>query len=453
MKKKTTVSMIEGMPIQLIISFALPLLAGNLFQQLYNFADAAIVGRYIGGDALAAVGATSQVNGFLIALVMGITNGAGIIVSQCFGAREYGKMRQALVSMITALLVMVIVITTAGVTLSRPLLTLMNVPSELIDSSVSYMCTIFIGCLPMITYNSCSAVLRNLGNSRVPLYMLIVSSMINVCLDLLFVVKFNMGVVGAGMATVIAQMVSAILCLGYIVRSRHELNFANLPKKAEKDMIALVIKTGLPAGLQSCCINLGGMCVQGLINTFGKDAMAAYTASTKIDSFAIMIIISIAMAVSVFSGQNMGAGKVERIRLGLRQALYLVIPVCVIIAVIMLTAKKYLLSLFLDPADEAKAIEYGCRYLSVIGIGYIIAGIMQCHQQLLRGVGDVNICVAAGMAELTVRVVASYVFVKVFGMGLYGIWYAIPFSWGCGCLIPVMRYRSQKWLTKRLVSA
>ncbi|MGM9937089.1 MAG: MATE family efflux transporter [Candidatus Ornithomonoglobus sp.] len=448
--KNKTISMVEGVPIHLILRFAVPMLIGNMFQQLYNFVDSSIVGRYIGGDALAAVGATSQINSFLICVAMGITNGAGIIIAQCFGAKEYDRMKQSVTSMITALGVMVIVTTAAGIGFAYPALRLMNVPEEIIDTSVIYMRTIFAGCLPLLVYNTCSSILRNLGNSRVPLYMLIVSSCTNVVLDLVFVTVFNWGVLGAGIATVISQVISASLCLGYIVKNRREMNIDNLPKRAEKSMIWLIIKTGVPAALQGCCINLGGMCVQGLINSFGKAAMAAYTASTKIDSLTIQIIISLATSLSVFSGQNMGAGEIDRVKRGLRQSLCIMLPVCVILAILLLTFKRNVLALFLDPAVEGQAIEYGSRYLSVIGIGYIIAGIMQCHQHLLRGVGDVNICVIAGMTELCVRVAASFVFVKLFG--LYGIWYAIPFSWGCACFIPVIRYYSDRWQTKRLVN-
>lgn len=446
---KKTVNMVDGKPLALVLKFALPLLIGNIFQQLYNFVDSSIVGRYIGGNALAAVGATSQINGTLIALAMGITNGAGIIIAQCFGAKKYGRLKQSVTSMIAALSVIVVVITIAGITLSYPILYLMNVPDEIIGDSVGYMRTLFMGCLPLLTYNTCSSIMRNLGNSRVPLYMLIISSCINVGLDIVFVTVFHWGVIGAGAATVAAQTVSAVLCLIYMYRNRCEMQLDRLPRRAEVGMIWLIIKTGVPAALQGCCINIGGMFVQGLINTFGTAAMAAYTASTKIDSLSIMIIISLAVSLSVYSGQNMGAGQIDRVKQGLKEMLRVMVPISITLAVLLVIFRRSLLTIFLDPAEEAQAIEYGSRYLAVIGIGYITAGVMQCYQHLLRGVGDVNICVTAGMLELVVRVAASFVFVRIWG--LYGIWYAIPFSWACACVIPVIRYYSGKWENKRLV--
>ncbi len=449
MATSRTKNMVSGTPLKLIISFALPMLVGNIFQQMYNFADSAIVGRYLGGNALAAVGATSQINMFLIALATGLTNGAGIIIAQCFGAGNHKQLRKAVTAMIAVLSVLTVAITAVGVIFSRPILGLMRVPSEIIDDSAMYMRIIFAGCVTVIAYNGCSAIMRNLGDSKTPLYMLIIASLMNVGLDLLFVLVFRMGVAGAAVATVISQLVSAALCLAYLVRFRRQINIDSLPRRPERRMIRSIIKTGLPAAMQSCFISLGGMSVQGLINSFGTETMAAYTASTKIDSLTIQIIVSIAVSLSVFSGQNMGAGNIKRIHSGLRQTLCIMLPVCIMLAGLLLIFRRNVISLLLDPQSDAAAIEIGCKYLSVIGIGYIIAGIMQSYQNLLRGVGDVNVCVAAGMAELSVRVVASYIFVNFWGID--GVWYAIPFSWGCGCIIPVVRYYSGKWKNKWLI--
>lgn len=215
-------------------------------------------------------------------------------------------------------------------------------------------------------------------------------------------------------------------------------------------MIKKIFKTGMPAALQSCMISLGGMSVQSLVNSFGKDAMAAYTAVLKIDSLSIQILISVATALSVYSGQNMGAYKLDRIKQGLYQTLAVMVPVCTALAVVMLVFRYRILTIFLDPETAHNSVNIGASYLSVIGIGYIIAGVMQSYQNLLRGCGDVNVCMAAGIAELGVRVAASYLLVQIFG--LTGIWAAVPISWGCGCVIPIARYYSGKWQKKRLVS-
>lgn len=448
MKRNT--DMTTGTPIRLIIAFALPLLLGNVFQQLYNFIDTAIVGRYVGADALAAVGTTGSVNTFLVSAAMGLTNGAGIITAQCFGAKNYTSMKKTVTAMIYVTGAMCIIVTIAGIFLAKPIMLVLGVPENILPDSVAYMRIIFSLCFGMMIYNACSSVLRNLGNSKTPLIMLIISSLSNIALDLLFVLKFGMGVKGVAYATVFSQILSAVLCFAYIIRRRYELHLDNIPLLPERIMIKKIFKTGMPAALQSCMISLGGMSVQSLVNSFGKDAMAAYTAVLKIDSLSIQILISVATALSVYSGQNMGAYKLDRIKQGLYQTLAVMVPVCTALAVVMLVFRYRILTIFLDPETAHNSVNIGASYLSVIGIGYIIAGVMQSYQNLLRGCGDVNVCMAAGIAELGVRVAASYLLVQIFG--LTGIWAAVPISWGCGCVIPIARYYSGKWQKKRLVS-
>lgn len=441
--------MTTGTPIKAILLFAVPMLIGNIFQQLYNFVDTTVVGKYVGADALAAVGTTGSMNALLICIAFGLSNGAGVIIAQCFGAQRHGEMKRAVTAMLYVVVTAGLIITAAGIFLAGPAMSLLGVPESIRPMSVLYMRIVFGLSLTGILYNAFAAVLRSVGDSRTPLYMLIISSVINVVLDLVFVLKFNMGVSGVAYATIIAQAVSAALCAAYMFRHRHELYLEKLPLLPSGYMVRKIFRVGLPSAFQSAMISLGGISVQGLINSFGTDAMAAYTASSKIDSIAIQILVSIAAALSVYSGQNMGAGDIARIRKGLRQTLMVMIPVCTATAAAMLIFKRQLLGIFLD-ADEAKnAIDIGCMYLSVIGIGYIIAGIMQSCQNLLKGCGDVNVCVAAGLAELGVRVGASYLFVIYWG--LWGIFIAIPVSWACGCIIPVIRYISGKWTKKGLL--
>ena len=441
--------MTVGTPIKAILLFAVPMLIGNVFQQFYNFVDTTVVGKFVGADALAAVGTTGSMNALLICIAMGLSNGAGVIISQCFGAQRYGEMKKAVTAMMYVASVTGLVITAAGIFLAGPAMRLLGVPDSIIHLSVLYMRIVFGFSLTGIFYNAFAAILRSVGDSRTPLYMLIISSVINVVLDLLFVLKFGMGVAGVAYATVIAQGVSAALCAMYIIKHRYQLHLDALPKLPPKYMVVKIFRIGMPSAFQSAMISLGGISVQGLINSFGTDAMAAYTASSKIDSVAIQILISIAASLSVYSGQNMGAGNIKRIRTGLRQTLMVMIPICTAVAAVMLIFKRQILGIFLDADSAQNAIEIGCMYLSVIGIGYIIAGIMQSYQNLLKGCGDVNVCVAAGLAELGVRVGASYLFVVFWG--LQGVFIAIPVSWMCGCIIPVVRYLSGKWTKKSVI--
>ena len=441
--------MTVGTPIKAILLFAVPMLIGNVFQQFYNFVDTTVVGKFVGADALAAVGTTGSMNALLICIAMGLSNGAGVIISQCFGAQRYDEMKKAVTAMMYVASVTGLVITAAGIFLAGPAMRLLGVPDNIIHLSVLYMRIVFGFSLTGIFYNAFAAILRSVGDSRTPLYMLIISSVINVVLDLLFVLKFGMGVAGVAYATVIAQGVSAALCAMYIIKHRYQLHLDALSKLPPKYMVVKIFRIGMPSAFQSAMISLGGISVQGLINSFGTDAMAAYTASSKIDSVAIQILISIAASLSVYSGQNMGAGNIKRIRTGLRQTLMVMIPICTAVAAVMLIFKRQILGIFLDADSAQNAIEIGCMYLSVIGIGYIIAGIMQSYQNLLKGCGDVNVCVAAGLAELGVRVGASYLFVIFWG--LQGVFIAIPVSWMCGCIIPVVRYLSGKWTKKSVI--
>ncbi len=442
-----TIDMTRGSASKSIILFALPMLIGNIFQQLYNVVDSTVVGKFVGAEALAAVGATSSCSMLLLTLVNGLAAGAGIIIAQCIGARDFRQMRNAVTALIYIDIVMGIVITITGTLLAEPILRLMNTPEEIIGDSVTYMKINFAGTIGLLAYNSGAVILRSFGDSKTSLYILILSSLVNVVLDLLFVLGFGMGVAGAAYATVIATFVSAAACIGYLYFRRHILFLDGMELKFDVAMFKEIVKTGIPSGLQSSMISIGNMCVQGLINSFGTMTVAAYTAAGKIDSVVIQIVMSIAMSLSVYSGQNVGAGNIERVRIGLRGTLKIMLTVCVSIAVLILIFKRQLLGIFLSESDAAEAINIGCTYLSIMGIAYIICGVMQSFQNLIKGAGDVNAAMAAGFVELSTRVAASYLLVHFFGVT--GLWLAIPVSWGSACLIPLLRYMSGKWINKR----
>ena len=399
-----TIDMTRGSASKSIILFALPMLIGNIFQQLYNVVDSTVVGKFVGAEALAAVGATSSCSMLLLTLVNGLAAGAGIIIAQCIGARDFRQMRNAVTALIYIDIVMGIVITVAGMFLAEPILRLMNTPGEIIGNSVTYMKINFAGTIGLLAYNSGAVILRSFGDSKTSLYILILSSLVNVVLDLLFVLGFGMGVAGAAYATVIATFVSAAACIGYLYFRRHILFLDGMELKFDVAMFREIVKTGIPSGLQSSMISIGNMCVQGLINSFGTMTVAAYTAAGKIDSIVIQIVMSIAMSLSVYSGQNVGAGNIERVRIGLRGTLKIMLTVCVSIAVLILIFKRQLLGIFLSESDAAEAINIGCTYLSIMGIAYIICGVMQSFQNLIKGAGDVNAAMAAGFVELSTRV-------------------------------------------------
>ncbi len=448
MKTETT-SMTEGSPVKLILAFSAPLLLGNIFQQLYNLVDSTVVGRFVGANALAAVGAPGTIMALTLCLCFGLTNGAGIIIAQCFGAKNYNQLKATIGALICIISITALVLMIIGIAGAPFFLRLVSTPDEIINDAVLYMRIVMIGTPFSMAYNGASAILRNMGDSKTPLLMLMLSSFLNIVLDLIFVLAFGMAVMGVGIATVISQAVSAAACLIYMRRYKNELHLDGLKIRFNRRCAKQIFKTGVPTALQSCMISLGTLSVQRLINSFGTQAVAAYTASTKIDSVAIMVVVTMGMSLAVFSGQNMGAGKVDRIKSGLYKTLALVLTYCVIMAIVMIFFGNNLLRIFLDPSEAGEAVSIGTQYLRIIGIAYFMAGIMRCYLNVVHGTGDVNISMLTGLAELAFRIIASYILVKP--LGLTGLWIAIPISWGCGSLIPVIRYYSGKWKYKSLV--
>lgn len=448
MKTETT-SMTEGSPVKLILAFSAPLLLGNIFQQLYNLVDSTVVGRFVGANALAAVGAPGTIMALTLCLCFGLTNGAGIIIAQCFGAKNYNQLKATIGALICIISITALVLMIIGIAGAPFFLRLVSTPDEIINDAVLYMRIVMIGTPFSMAYNGASAILRNMGDSKTPLLMLMLSSFLNIVLDLIFVLAFGMAVMGVGIATVVSQAVSAAACIIYMRRYKNELHLDGLKIRFNRRCSKQIFKTGVPTALQSCMISLGTLSVQRLINSFGTQAVAAYTASTKIDSVAIMVVVTMGMSLAVYSGQNMGAGKVDRIKSGLYKTLALVLTYCVIMAVVMIFFGNNLLRIFLDASEAGEAVSIGTQYLRIIGIAYFMAGIMRCYLNVVHGTGDVNISMLTGLAELAFRIIASYILVKP--LGLTGLWIAIPISWGCGSLIPVIRYYSGKWKYKSLV--
>ena len=441
--------MTSGKPAKLILGFSIPLLIGGVFQQLYNLVDVVIVGRYLGEEALAGVGSTGNLTFFLLSLVMGLCNGAGIIVAQCFGAENYRDMRRAITAVIWVAGVLTVIMAAIGYVGSPYFLRLLDVPENVMEYSVTYLKIIYLFVFGSVVYNGCSAVLRSFGDSRTPLYALMIASVLNIVLDLLFVVVVPLGVKGVAIATVISQHVSGAYCLIHLFVKREQYKLKGLQRKPDKDMVNLIFKTGIPTAFQSCLISVGGMSVQRLINSFGTSVMAAYAAAVKVDNIAIQVIVSLGTALSVFTGQNVGQRRFDRIKEGLRSTLFMSIGAAVGIALLALFFGKNVMLLFLGEGGSAEAVSVGATYLSIMGAAYIICGVMQSYQNVVRGAGDVNICMVAGMTELAGRVFFAYLLAGI--IGETGIWIATPLSWGCGCVVPVIRYYTGKWKTKAYV--
>lgn len=443
-------SMLEGKAWKLILSFSIPLLLGGIFQQVYNLIDVIIVGRYLGEEALAGVGSTSNLTFFLLSLIMGLCNGAGIIVAQCFGAERYVDMRRAVTALIWVAGILTVVMAAIGVIGSPLFLRILSVPDNVREYSLDYLRILYLFVAGSVLYNGCASILRSLGDSKTSLYALAAASVLNIVLDLLFIVQFHMGVAGAAIATVISQHVSGLYCLIYLIRKREAFHLKGMGRKPDAGMIIKIFRIGVPTAFQSCLISIGGMSVQRLINSFGTSVMAAYAAAVKIDNIAIQVIVSMGTALSVFTGQNIGQQRFDRIRVGMRSTLVMCTIASITIAAIAFLFGRNLMTLFLGDENSMEAVSIGAQYLSIMGVAYLICGIMQSYQNVIRGAGDVNTCMVAGMTELAGRVIFAYLLASM--IGVVGIWIATPLSWGCGCIVPLLRYYSGKWKAKAIVT-
>ena len=439
----------HGNPTKLIIELAIPMLIGNIFQQIYNVVDTIVVGRFIGQEALAGVGSTGTVTNVPLAFVFGLGTGAGLIVAQCFGQKDFKRMSRIIASLVLVSGILSVIMSVLGLIFCPKMLTLLNVPENVIGYSESYLKIIFSFIYGSVAYNAVSAILRSTGDSKTPLYALIAASITNVVLDLLFTITFKMGVAGVAYATILSQILSAGICIFKLLRQKEELMITRSTFKPDSHSVFLIMSTGFPSAFQSCMISLGTLLVQRLINSFGDSVMAAYVAATKVDSITIQIVISVCTALSIYTGQNMGVMNLDRIKQGLYHTLRMILPVCLLLAILITAFRYELMGIFLDSDSSADAIEYGAMYLSVIGIAYIICGIMNSYLNVIKGAGDVKVCLLAGIAELSGKIIFAYALSP--SLGVLGIWLATPISWGCGCIIPVVRYYTGKWKTKRLV--
>jgi putative MATE family efflux protein len=439
-------NMTIGNPAKLLAGFTIPILVGSLFQQIYSFVDVIIVGRFLGEEALAAVGSTNNLTFFLLSLIFGLSNGAGVIVSQYYGAGRFDNMRRVVTAIIWISAVLSLIISLCGVMGVSLFLHLLSVPENIIGYAADYLRIIFLFAAGSVAFNVSSSILRSMGDSKTPLYALILASLLNVVLDILFISTFHMGVAGAAIATVISQCVSALYCILYLIKKKNDFHLCSLPKLPEKHNIMQIFKIGVPTSFQSTLISLGGMSVQRLVNSFGPAVMAAYASAGKIDGIAIQVIVALGVALSVFTGQNIGQRRFDRITKGLHSTLIMSISAAVIIAGTAFWGGEQIMSIFLDPEKSSEAIKIGAQYLSIMGIAYVVCGIMQSYQNIIRGAGDANTCLVAGITELAGRIFFAYLLSPF--LGILGIWIATPLSWACGCIVPVLRYYSGKWKNK-----
>jgi len=437
----------EGREARVIFEFTLPMLIGNVLQQVYNLTDAWVVGQFVGKTALAAVGSSFSIVFLLVALVMGVTMGSGIMISQYYGAGDMERVRRTISTAYWYVLVASVVLTGLGLLVSRPLLMLLRTPDDVLPQAVTYLNIMFAGTVLSFGYNAISAVLRALGDSRTPLYFLAIAVAANVGLDLWFVIGLGWGVAGAAWATIISQGIAFAAGLVYMQRSRHDVLRIH-PRRMPFDRIifARSMRIGLPSGGQQTLVAAGFMALTRIVNGFGTDAIAAYTAAGRLDQFAGMPAMNFAMALTTFVGQNLGAGKPDRVRRGLVATLLMSGAFALGATLLMVFAKEPLVRIFnTDPA----VVAIGSRYLLIVGSFYVLFSTMFVMGAVPRGAGDTMIPFLITIVTLWIIRIPLSAWLSS-RLGTDGIWWGIPAAWGMGSILSTVYYLSGRW-RRRLV--
>ena len=442
--------MTVGSPTRHILIFALPLFIGNLFQQFYNMVDTVIVGKFLGADALAAVGSCGSLSFLFFSLSAGLAIGIGVIVSQYFGAGDDGKIRETVASSFYVLALSAITVTIIGFFLARPILVFLNVPEgAILENAVVYLRTTICGILFIAFYNGISAILRALGDSKTPLIFLIISSFLNVGMDLLLVVKFNLGVFGVALATVIAQALSAAIVLIYAFVRVPYFKLSREELKPNMHIILHSFKLGVPLALQSSMIAISLIILQRVVNGFGNTAMSAFTITSKVDIVVSMFYNAISSSLTTFAGQNFGAKKYDRVKGGFKRGFIFVTAYNLVIIPIVFLFSRSIVGFFVN---EPEVIELGIKAVHITCFVYLALGLIYVPRGTLNGVGDASFSLINGLTEVVCRISFSYMLTRIPGIGMMGIWYATGLTWLVTALICNLRYFSGVWYKKSSIS-
>ncbi len=436
----------EGNVTKLILNFSVPLLLGNVFQSLYSIIDSVIVGRYLGTKALAAVGASYPIIFFIIALVIGIGGGGSIVIAQYFGAKQYDKVKQTADTINLFLLAAGLVVAVSGFFLAKPILMLIQLPAELLDDAALFLKIYLGGMVAFFGFNGVISTLRGVGDSKTPLYFLIVSTIANIFLDLLFIGVFHWGIAGAAWATLIAQLGAFIAAIVYINRNHKIFRFAIVGMTFNRVIFRQIIRIGLPSGLQQTFVALGMTALMGIVNTFGTDVIAAYSTASRIDSLAMLPAMNFSIALSTFVGQNIAMQKMDRIRQGLNSTLVMSMVITVVISLVIIFFGHNMMRMF--TTSEA-VIDIGSEYLTIVSLFYWIFTLMFVINGVMRGAGATMVPMLTTLISLwAVRVPVAMVLSKAVGED--GIWWSIPIGWAFGLCGAFAYYKTGRWKTKSI---
>lgn len=439
--------MTHGKPAGLLIGFAVPIFIGNVFQQFYNITDSVIVGRFLGADALAAVGLCGCPYGVFISLNMGLSTGIGIVISQLFGAKQEEQIKAMVINAFLLILATSFLIGGAGFFLAPGILKLLGTPEAIMFRSMVYMRTVFVGTLGMAVYGCIAGILRALGDSRTPLLFLVFSSILNIVLDVLFVALMPLDVFGAALATLLSQFISAIVCFLYARRKYDCFNFGMQDLSPDREIIKKLLKAGLPIALQSSTISFSGMVLQGFVNSFGEDVIAANTVVGKFDNLINMPLGSLSMALSTYTGQNTGAGDLQRVKAGYKAACGIAVVYSILIFAAGHVGCRAFVEFFVTGSPEVCL--YGVQGIRLLSCGVIALSMIYINRSVLNGAGDVTFAMFNGIVEVFGRVGFAWIYTSVLAVGARGLWLTAVSNWLLTGSVCLLRYISGVWKKKK----
>ena len=432
-----TKDLTSGSPLKVILLFSLPLVLGNLFQQFYALADTIIVGRFCGVSALASVGATGSVNYLILGFVIGVCNGFAIPIAQLFGARDYSDLRRHVANAAWLCIAGSVVLTIGTVALTRPMMQLMQTPDDIIDGAVIYIGWIFAGIPFIFLYNMVAAIMRALGDSKTPLYFLILTSALNIGLDLLFIVPFHFGVLGAALATDISQVISGVLSFIYLRRKFDVLKMEKDDLAFSKKACARLLGIGIPMGLQCSITAIGSVVLQGAVNGLGSDIVAAQTAGGKAAQFLSVPLESIGTAMTTYASQNMGAHDLNRVNKGVNTALGIGCVYSVASFLILRVLDKALIGLFLE-SSQTEIMANAQSFIFWNSVFYIPLAVLIIYRYTIQGLGYSSLAMFAGVAEMIARALVGFLFVPLWGY--FAACIANPVAWFFACFFLIPAY-------------
>lgn len=442
-------NLITQPPARSLFFFALPMIVGNLFQQFYNMADSIIVGNLVGEDALAAVGASYSFTTVFIMIAIGGGIGASVLTSQYLGAGHYREMKSSVYTFLITFAVFSSLLAILGFVVNPTVLRLLKTPDNIMADAVSYLQIYFVGLPFMFMYNILSANFNALGRSKIPLFLLIFSSILNIVLDLWMVGSLKMGVAGAAVATVIAQGIAAVVSFAILMRLLSTYAVEGKVQQFRRDMFVTGVRVAIPSIVQQSIVSIGMLLTQSAVNQFGSSALAGYSAGTRLESLCIVPMIATGNAMSTFTAQNLGAGKPERVRQGYHAAYGIIIGFGALLIVVSQFFYAPIISAFVEQGESAVAFGTGTAYFRFIGLFFSFLGFKAITDGILRGAGDIKVYMLANLINLAIRVAVAQLCSPIWGIEL--IWYAVPMGWTANYLISYLWYRTGNWERRNLL--